>query len=115
MYSEMAVSQHFMVWRCDNSKISNWFLYYFLQLIKPKLESIATGSTVKTIGLPFFKELCITIPSIEEQQKIAACLSSLDELMAAEGRKLALLKEQKRGLMQGLFPNDKEMDDAATE
>jgi len=31
--------------------------------------------------------------------------------MAAEGRKLELLKEQKRGLMQGLFPNPNEADE----
>jgi len=108
MYSEMAVSQHFIVWRCDKSKISNWFLYYFLQIIKPKLESIATGSTIKTIGLPYFKELCIPIPSIHEQQKIAACLSSLDNLITTQSQKLEALKAQKKGLMQQLFPNPNE-------
>ena len=39
-----------------------------------------------------------------EQQKIAECLSSLDGLIAAEGRKLAALRDHKRGLMQQLFP-----------
>jgi type I restriction enzyme S subunit len=44
-------------------------------------------------------------PSIPEQQKIAACLSSLDELIAAHSQKLDLLKDHKKGLMQNLFPN----------
>ena len=39
-----------------------------------------------------------------EQQKIAACLSSLDGLIAAHKDKLEALKYQKKGLMQGLFP-----------
>ena len=39
-----------------------------------------------------------------EQQKIAECLGSLDGLIAAEGRKLAALRDHKRGLMQQLFP-----------
>jgi len=39
-----------------------------------------------------------------EQQKIADCLSSLDELIAAEGRKLEALRAHKKGLMQQLFP-----------
>jgi len=39
-----------------------------------------------------------------EQQKIAACLGSLDDLSAAEGRKLEALRRHKQGLMQQLFP-----------
>ena len=104
LYSAMAVSQHFIVWRCDESKLSNWFLYYFLQVLKPQFEAIATGSTIKTIGLPYFKELCIFTPSIPEQQTIADCLGSIDETIAAQAETIALLKVHKKGLMQQLFP-----------
>ena len=44
----------------------------------------------------------------EEQQKIASCLSSLDELIAAQSQKTEALKAHKKGLMQGLFPNVKD-------
>jgi type I restriction enzyme S subunit len=43
-----------------------------------------------------------------EQQKIAECLSSVDELMAAQARKLDALKTHKKGLMQQLFPREGE-------
>lgn len=43
-----------------------------------------------------------------EQQKIADCLGSLDELIAAEGRRLKALRQHKQGLMQQLFPQDGE-------
>ena len=43
-------------------------------------------------------------PSFEEQQKIAACLSSVDDLITAQTQKLAALKAHKKGLMQQLFP-----------
>ncbi|WP_088891390.1 restriction endonuclease subunit S [Leptolyngbya ohadii] len=109
LYSEMAVSQHFIAWRCDESKLSNWFLYYFLQVLKPKFEAIATGSTIKTIGLPYFKEICITIPSVLEQKKIADCLISIDELVAAQTQKIEALKLHKKGLMQQLFPSINEV------
>ena len=46
--------------------------------------------------------------SVREQQKIAECLSSVDELMAAQARKLAALKTHKKGLMQQLFPREGE-------
>ncbi len=47
-------------------------------------------------------------PTNEEQQKIADCLSSLDELIAAQARKVAALKTHKKGLMQQLFPREGE-------
>jgi type I restriction enzyme S subunit len=43
--------------------------------------------------------------SVSEQQKIADCLSSLDELIAAQARKVDALKKHKKGLMQDLFPH----------
>ncbi len=46
--------------------------------------------------------------SVAEQQKIAACLSSLDELIAAQARKVDALKTHKKGLMQQLFPREGE-------
>ncbi|WP_372191586.1 restriction endonuclease subunit S [Xanthomonas axonopodis pv. desmodiigangetici] len=42
--------------------------------------------------------------SLAEQQKIADCLTSLEEVIAAQGRKVEALKVHKRGLMQQLFP-----------
>ncbi|KAA3620297.1 MAG: restriction endonuclease subunit S [Flavobacterium sp.] len=47
----------------------------------------------------------IPVPSIPEQQKIASCLSSLDELLAAHNEKLDALKDHKKGLLQNLFPS----------
>jgi type I restriction enzyme S subunit len=44
----------------------------------------------------------------QEQQKIAACLSSLDELIAAHNEKFNTLKNHKKGLMQNLFPQEGE-------
>ncbi|MEM9449803.1 MAG: restriction endonuclease subunit S [Cyanobacteria bacterium P01_E01_bin.6] len=45
------------------------------------------------------------LPSrLEEQQKIADCLSSLDDRITAETQKLDTLKAHKKGLMQQLFP-----------
>ena len=50
----------------------------------------------------------LPVSSPAEQQKIADCLSSLDELIAAQVRKVDTLKTHKRGLMQQLFPREGE-------
>lgn len=50
----------------------------------------------------------VAIPELSEQQKIAECLGSLDELIGAEREKLDALKAYKKGLMQQLFPREGE-------
>ena len=51
-----------------------------------------------------FLKIELALPEVAEQQKIADCLGSLDDLIAAEGRKLEALRQHKQGLMQQLFP-----------
>ena len=63
MGTAMAVSQHFMAWRCG-PRLDNKFLYYWLQRTKPEFERIGNGSTIKTIGLPYFRGLKIPVPSL---------------------------------------------------
>jgi len=52
-------------------------------------------------------EICYP-PEKAEQQKIATCLTSLDELIDSHGQKLDALKAHKRGLMRHLFPHEGE-------
>ncbi|MCR9182199.1 MAG: restriction endonuclease subunit S [Flavobacteriaceae bacterium] len=58
--------------------------------------------------ISIFSKLKIPTPNLQEQQKIASCLSSLDEVIAAHSQKLELLKDHKKGLMQNLFPQEGE-------
>jgi len=59
----------------------------------PQLTAIAVRATVLPIPLP------------AEQERIAACLSSLEDVLAAQARKIETLKQQKQGLLQQLFPS----------
>ena len=54
-----------------------------------------------------FLKLQVPLPTPAEQQKIAECLSSVDELIAAQARKVDALKTHKKGLLQKLFPPEK--------
>lgn len=61
------------------------------------------------INMNELRETKVLLPKeIKEQQKIASCLSSLDELIAAHTNKLEALKDHKKGLMQQLFPAEGE-------
>ena len=74
------------------------------------LSNLAKGSSgsMKNITKPDVLALPIVAPTQPEQQKIAECLSSVDEVIAAQARKLDALKTHKKGLMQQLFPREGE-------
>ena len=55
-----------------------------------------------------YSKIKVAVPKLDEQQKIADCLSSLDELITAQARKMDALKTHKKGLMQQLFPREGE-------
>ncbi len=68
-----------------------------------------SGGVVPSVSKATLENITITLPDLVEQQKIADCLTSLDELIAAHTNKLELLKAQKKGLMQGLFPSSSDL------
>lgn len=100
--TEMATSQHFINYVCGD-KLNNLYLYYDFYYRKPMFERMGIGSTIKTIGLPFFKSLKILLPPINEQQKIATILSSVDEHIDEVDGMIEDLKKLKKGLMQKLL------------
>lgn len=104
MAAPMAVSQHFIAWKCDNKeKLNSWFLYNWLQLNKAEFERQAVGSTIKTIGLPYFKKLKIAVPPYQEQKKIAEILSTWDKAITITEQMLANSRQQKKALTQQLL------------
>ena len=84
-------------------------IYQILLLRKSHFEALGTGNMIPGLSRSDILSLKLHLPSIPEQQKIADCLSSLDELIAAQTQKLATLKTHKKGLMQGLFPSADEV------
>ncbi|MBS7418100.1 restriction endonuclease subunit S [Pseudomonas syringae] len=93
-----------------SKKTDRDFLYYLI--LAPNSQSYfvdhAAGSGVLNLNADIIKALRVCIPSPPEQKKIAECLSSVDELIAAQAGKLDALKAHKKGLMQQLFPREGE-------
>ncbi|MCX7093136.1 MAG: restriction endonuclease subunit S [Methylobacter sp.] len=91
------------------SKMNGVFLSYYLNNAKKKdIAQLAQGISVVHLYSSQLKKLNLNIPELSEQQKIAACLSSLDELITAQTQKVEALNTHKKGLMQQLFPAEGE-------
>lgn len=66
----------------------------------------STGSTFESINSTDIKEAIISVPAIEEQDKIGSFFKQLDKTITLHQRKLDLLKEQKKGYLQKMFPKN---------
>ena len=106
---DMAVSQHFITWTCDEAILNKWFLYYWLQFKKEYFERQAVGSTIKTIGLPLFKKLQIVYPPVPEQNSIAEVLTTWDKAITTTTALIAQLEQRKKWLMQQLLTGKKRL------
>jgi len=87
---------------------SDTYLFQLIhyQVFVDRVLAKSTGSNYPAINSNDLKEILVTVPkTLAEQQKIAACLSALDAVIAAQGEKIEHLKQHKKGLMQQLFPN----------
>lgn len=103
-----AVNQR--VCRFKPTKIEGKFLYYILNR-HPRLLAYDDGLNQTHLSKGNVTECLLCIPPEKsEQQRIASCLSSLDDLIAAGSQKLEAIKRHKRGLMQQLFPSAEEAD-----
>lgn len=87
---------------------SNDFVYSALENSSSRIASLAGNHAVPIINKSSFSSVLILCPLFPEQQKIADCLSSIDELITSSAKKVETLKEHKKGLMQKLFPAGKE-------
>lgn len=110
---EILVSPDYVVFKCiadDESGISPGYVDQFRQT-KAWDDFVNEGGDGGVRVRIYYKDIAripLALPSVAEQQKIADCLGSLDELIAAQGRKVEALKTHKKGLMQQLFPREGE-------
>lgn len=84
-----------------------FYTHYFRTLWREFAE-VVEGQNVKNLYYINLEPIKIGKPSYEEQQKVASCLSYLDEVITSHSQKLEVLKDHKKGLMQNLFPQEGE-------
>ena len=104
-YIELCTNQSIAAIHPNKENFNSEFLYHKIDSMYKALRSLSTGQGGRGgLNLSIIREIEIPFPLIKEQQKIASCLSSLDDLIAAHSDKLETLKDHKKGLMQNLFP-----------
>ena len=79
------------------------FMYYALSFDSKKIADLKKVGTIPAINRADLIELYMKFPCLAEQQKIADCLSSLDEVIEKQKATLAVWEELKKGLLQQMF------------
>jgi type I restriction enzyme S subunit len=87
-------------------KVDSYFLYLLVSntAIQTQINETVVGGAIPTLSQESISKFEILVPKTKEQEKIADCLSSLNDLIISQTERIEQLKLHKKGLMQGLFP-----------
>ena len=92
-----------IIWldHCEDTVLNRFLFYCYSNLTW----QTSDGGVINRLYNSDFKRMKIKYPNNkEEQKKIADTLSTIDDLIIAQGQKLEAFELHKKGLMQGLFP-----------
>ncbi|WP_426385644.1 restriction endonuclease subunit S [Latilactobacillus curvatus] len=81
----------------------NLFFKYILDSMYPKIQSLSSSTTMPAISFKSLDVLAVKYPDKKEQEKIGSFFAQLDNTIALHQKKISLLKDQKKGLLQKMF------------
>lgn len=99
---EGAINQAILCIRSE--VIDTCFLYNYLSHRKDHITSHFLQGGQGNLSSDIIMSLAISFPPFAEQQKVASCLTEMDNIISAQEQKVESLKAHKKGLMQQLFP-----------
>ena len=88
------------------NKLDSYFIFSRTNELKRYGEVTGAGSTFVEVSGKQMSKMSIMVPELSEQQKIGSFFKQLDDIIALHQRKLDLLKEQKKGFLQKMFPKN---------
>uniref|UniRef100_UPI003242BBCA restriction endonuclease subunit S n=1 Tax=Lactococcus sp. TaxID=44273 RepID=UPI003242BBCA len=102
------INSQLAILRTNKSEISGMFLIQYLLGSKGQKEIFSrnTGTALKQLPIKQLKDIPVPVPTLLEQQKIGSFFKKLDDTIDLHQRKLDLLKEQKKGYLQKMFPKN---------
>lgn len=98
-----AYQRTYVITTLDPETITNKFLYYVLQPQLERLQTLSTGAATKFLTLTILRSLEVSIPPLDEQQRITSLLSSYDDLIENNTRRIEILGEMARRLYEEWF------------
>ena len=109
-YDFVILSTTATYFRCNQNGLLNDFLLFALTSpsFVAQYTRVMSQSTRDQVPITTQRKFFLQIPNLQEQYRIASCLSALDVLIVGESTRLDTLKSHKNGLMQQLFPSPEE-------
>lgn len=99
------LGQRLFMYRADPRKLNLEYLAYVLQspLVQGRIKSKGFGATVEHARVGDCENLLIPLPDLATQEKIGKILSTYDDLIENNKRRIALLEESARQLYKEWF------------
>ena len=96
--------------RTDKRILNPYFLSTYFNTEKHKCyaNSVSTGDGRSNYNIKDFNKLVISIPTLDEQEKISALINNINTIITLHQRKLEHLNLKKKALLQNLFPKNGE-------
>lgn len=101
------LGQRLVMYRVNPAKLDNRFLLYSLlgDDLKGQIKAFGSGSTVEHMRVPDCEKLILQLPPLKTQQKIGSILSTYDDLIENNTRRIKILEEMARMLYREWFVN----------
>jgi type I restriction enzyme S subunit len=100
-----AYQRTYVITSNDGGALTNRFLYYAMAPLLKHFQAISTGAATKFLTLGLLKNVHVSIPPINCQDRIVSILSAYDDLIENNTRRIAILEEIVRQLYEEWFVN----------
>jgi type I restriction enzyme, S subunit len=104
-FDHMRINSGMVIFRCDQTRLLPCFLYHFFRspYFRGQVNSLRSGVAQPQLPIRDIKRIEIAIPSLDEQSRVAAILSSYDDLIENNRRRIQLLEQAARLIYQEWF------------
>ncbi|HII59167.1 TPA: restriction endonuclease subunit S [Methanocaldococcus jannaschii] len=89
--------------KSNKEKVDNFFVFYYLSYIKPKIEYLGGGAVFKAITKKDLESIKIPLPPLEEQKAIAKRLKAIDDLIEIKRKEKEQIEKAKKKIMNLLL------------